>query len=94
MTEGKTQHKTTYEELKDTVKQVYRQVKHLIKEGTARRIIIRDNEEERTMLDIPMVVGIAGTVLASYTLPLISAIAFYLFGLNDVSIFVERATKD
>lgn len=94
MTESQAHHKTTYEELKGTASQVFRRIKHLIREGTARRVIVHDNEEDRVMLDIPLVAGIAGTVLASYSVPLISAIGFYLFGLNDVSIIVERAKTD
>ena len=90
MTESKSHHKTTYEELSGSASHVFQQAKRLVKEGMARRMIVYDNEEERVMLDVPLAAGIAGTVMASWSVPLISAIALYLFGMNDVSIIVER----
>jgi|GEM_PF-5478835 len=94
MTEGKAHKSTTYEEITGSASHVFQQVKRLIREGVARRMIVYDNEEERVMLDVPLAAGIAGTVLASYSLPVISAIAFYLFGMNDVSIIVERKKEE
>lgn len=38
-------------------------VKRLIREGNVRRIIIR-NEEGRTLIEVPLTLGVVGTVLA------------------------------
>lgn len=52
------------EEFKLNGDQVVKKVKELIKEGNARRIIIK-NEKGDTIIEIPVTVGVIGTVFAA-----------------------------
>ena len=60
-------------------------VKELIREGNVRRIII-DNEEGRTLIEIPLTVGVVGAVL----LPVWAAIGAIAALVANCSIEVER----
>jgi hypothetical protein len=58
-----------YEEFKVKGKELLQKVEELIKEGNARRIIIKD-EKGRTYLEIPVTIGILGAVCA----PILAAV--------------------
>lgn len=60
-------------------------VKQLVHEGNVRRVIIK-NEEGRTLIEIPLTVGVVGTVLA----PVWAAVGALATLLADCSIVVER----
>ena len=51
------------EEFKVSGEQVVEKVKELIKEGNARRIIIK-NEKGETVIEIPVTIGVIGAILA------------------------------
>lgn len=68
--------------------QVLRKVKELIREGNVRRISIR-NEEGRTLLEIPMSLGVVGAVLA----PTFAAVGAVAALVTNCSIVVERADE-
>ncbi|MGD2067902.1 MAG: DUF4342 domain-containing protein [Gemmatimonadota bacterium] len=68
--------------------QVLRKVKELIREGNIRRISIR-NEEGRTLLEIPMSLGVVGAVLA----PTFAAVGAVAALVTNCSIVVERADE-
>lgn len=73
------EHRVPGEQLLDTVKKI-------IKEGNARRITIR-NDEGRTLLEIPLTVGLAGAWLA----PTFAAVGAVAALVTNCSILVERA---
>ena len=55
--------KVTSEEFKLDGDQLIAKVKELIKEGNVRRVIIK-NEEGRTMIELPLTLGVVGTIVA------------------------------
>jgi len=57
-------------ELKINGKELLAKIEELIKEGNARRIIIKD-EKGRTYIEIPVTLGVIGVVLA----PIMAAVA-------------------
>ena len=58
-----------YEEFKVKGKELLEKVEELIKEGNARKIIIKD-DKGRTYLEIPVTIGIIGAVCA----PILAAV--------------------
>ena len=51
------------EEFKIDGDQLVAKIKELIKEGNIRRVIIK-NEEGRTMIELPLTLGLVGTIVA------------------------------
>jgi Domain of unknown function (DUF4342) len=72
------QHKVTGEKLLQTVK-------HLVHEGSVRRIILKD-DADRTIVEIPFTVGVVGAVL----LPVWVALGAIAALAADFTIEVER----
>ena len=77
------------EEIKVTGEAVVARVKELIHEGKIRRIIIK-TEDGRTLVEIPLTVGIVGGVLTAFLAPLLAAIAAIGALVARLSIIVER----
>ncbi len=71
-----TDERTVVEELKLQGNQVLGQIRDLIHEGNVRRITIK-NDEGRTVLEIPLTIGVAGALLVP-TLAAIGAVAALL----------------
>lgn len=81
--------KTFFEEIKGTASEVIRQVRRLIKEGNARRLIIQ-NKKGKVLFQTQLTAGVAGTALVTAMAPVVSAISMFALFLNDVKIIVER----
>jgi hypothetical protein len=80
--------KSVTEEIKVQAEDLFEAINKLIREGTVRRITLVRND--RTLLDIPLAVGMgAGVVLAMY-LPVISALAGIGVLLSGATLRVER----
>lgn len=60
-------------------------VKEIIKEGNARRIIIK-NENEETIVEFPLTIGAIGVVLA----PVLAAVGAIAALATDCTIIVEK----
>lgn len=73
------------EEFKVDGPKLIEKIKDLIREGNIRRIIIK-NEEGKTVMEIPLTVGVIGVVLAP-TLAAVGAIAALV---SKCTIIVER----
>ncbi|MGD8278153.1 MAG: DUF4342 domain-containing protein [Gemmatimonadota bacterium] len=73
------------EEHKVRGEQVIEKVRELIHEGNVRRIIIR-NEEGGTLIEIPLTVGVVGTLLA----PVWAALGAIAALVGHCSIVVEK----
>jgi hypothetical protein len=73
------------EEYSVTGEGVVAKVKELVHEGTIRRLIIR-NEEGRTLLEVPLTLGVVGAILAP-TWAAIGAIAALV---TNCTLVVER----
>jgi len=63
-------------------------IKELVHEGNIRRISIK-NEEGRTLIDIPLTVGVAGAVL----LPVWAAIGAIAALVSDCTVVVEKVEE-
>ncbi len=70
--------KVSGEELLKTVKQ-------LIKEGNARRIIIK-NEEGKTLIEVPLTIGALGALIA----PILAAVGAIAALVSNCTIIVEK----
>ncbi|MBN2861517.1 MAG: DUF4342 domain-containing protein [Bacteroidales bacterium] len=64
-------------------------VKEIIKEGNARRIIIR-NDKDETIVEFPVTVGAIGVVLA----PVFAALGAIAALVTDCTIIVEKREPD
>lgn len=84
-----TDERTVVEELKLQGSQVLGQIRDLIHEGNVRRITIK-NDEDRTVLEIPLTIGVAGALLVP-TLAAIGAVAALL---TECSIEVVKVIPD
>lgn len=79
------QKKTAKEEFKVNGEQLLAKVKEIIKEGNVRRLIIKE-KSGKTLIEIPVTVGVVGIVIAP-TLAAIGAIAALV---TECTIVVER----
>lgn len=85
--------KTFTEELKGTASEIINQVKKIIKEGNARRLLIKD-ENGKVLFQTQLTAGIAGTALITAMAPIVSAISMFALFMNDVKIIVEKYPDD
>ena len=80
-----TKAKTTTEEFKVSGDQLLKKVKDLIHQGNIRRITIKD-QQGKTILIIPLSIGVIGAVLA----PPLAAIGAVAALITECTITVER----
>jgi hypothetical protein len=78
--------KTWTEEIKTTGEELVSKTKELLHEGNVRRIIIKD-EEDKTIIEVPLTLGVVGAVL----LPTLAAIGAIAALVADCTIVVEKA---
>jgi acyl-CoA reductase-like NAD-dependent aldehyde dehydrogenase len=76
------------EEFKITGDQVLTKIKELLHEGNIRRITLK-NEEGRTLIEIPLTLGVVGAIL----LPVWAAIGAVAALATRCSILVERSEQ-
>lgn len=81
--------RTFTEEIKGSVSEIIQQVKKLVREGNARRIMIK-NKKGKVLFQSQLTVGVAGTALLTSLAPVISAISMFALFMNDVKVVVER----
>ena len=73
------------EEFRTTGDELLGKTKELIHQGNIRRLIIK-NEEGRTLIEIPLTIGLIGAAL----LPVLAAVGAIAALATDCSIVVER----
>lgn len=88
-----TKKKTTFEEIKTTGSELLDRLKELADQGNTRRAIIRNNKG-KTLLEVPLTVGVAGAGALSILTPFLSAIGFFALMLTDCTLVVERYDDD
>jgi hypothetical protein len=76
--------KTVREEFKINGEQLLKKVKELVHEGNIRRVIVK--QEDRTILEIPLTLGVAG-ILVAPTLAALGAVAALV---SECTIIVEK----
>ena len=77
--------KVRTEEIQTTGEELIAKVKELVREGNIRRIIIK-NEEGKTLIEIPLTLGVVGAVL----LPVLAAVGAVAALVADCTIVVEK----
>lgn len=80
--------KVRTEEFRVSGEEVLGKIKELIREGNVRRVAIK-NEEGRTLIDIPLMLGVVGAVLA----PQAAAIGAIAALVTDCTIVIEKAEE-
>lgn len=81
--------KTITEEVTGTVSEIIAQVKKLVREGNARRVMI-ENKDGKVVFQSQLTVGLAGTVALAVISPLLTAIGTFALFMKDMKIIVER----
>ena len=81
--------KSKYESFKVSGEELLSKVKEIIKEGNARRIIIK-NDKDEIILEFPLTIGAIGVVLA----PIFAAVGTLAALATNCTIIVEKRTKD
>jgi len=80
--------KTVKEEIKVQAQDLFQTINDVIREGTARRVTI--TRKGRTLLDIPLVAGVAASTVLALYLPFISAMVAVGALLGGCSVHIER----
>ena len=80
--------KSTKEEFKVSGEELLAKVKQIVHEGNVRRLIIKD-KDGRTMIEIPLTVGVVGIVLA----PVLAAVGAIAALVTECTILVERTEE-
>jgi hypothetical protein len=80
---------TLFEELTGTVDQIIHEIKRLIKEGNARRLIIK-NKEGKTVLELTLTAGVAGSALLGGMAPVASILGAFVMYLNEMDVIIEK----
>lgn len=88
VTEEEDSERISTEEFKVKGEQLVESVKNLIQEAGVRRIVVQQ-KDGRVLIEIPMVVGLAGILL----LPTYSALALIAALVTECSIVVERSVE-
>jgi hypothetical protein len=78
-----------HEDFKVSGEDLLKKVKELIREGNVRRIIIKD-KEQKTIVEIPLTLGVVGALLA----PPLAAVGAIAALVTDCTITVVRETAD
>ncbi len=73
------------EEFKVNGEDLLKSVKKIINEGNVRRIIIK-NKEDKTIMELPLTIGVVGALLA----PILAAVGAVAALVTECTIIVER----
>lgn len=87
--EAKQKAKHIFEEVQGGVNEIIASIREFIKEGSARRLIIK-NKEGEVVFQTQLAVGVGGAALVGAMAPVISAIGMFAMFINDYQILVER----
>ena len=78
----------TTEEFKISGDDLVKKVKEIIKEGNARKIIIK-NEQKETLMEIPLTFAMVGAVIA----PILAAVGALAALVTNCTIIIEKRVK-
>lgn len=82
------EHKPRTEEFEVSGDMLVAKIKELLHEGNIRRISVR-NEEGRTLIDIPLTIGVVGVILA----PQLAALGAIAALLTHATLVVEKVEE-
>jgi hypothetical protein len=80
--------KTWTEEIQTTGEELVAKVKELVHEGNVRRVIVKD-EESKTLIEIPLTLGVVGALLV----PVAAALGAIAALVTDCTIVVEKVEE-
>lgn len=89
----KEEKKTISEEIQGTISEIIGQIKKLIREGNARRVIVK-NKKGKILFQSQLTIGAAGATFFVVYAPILSAIATILLLATEVTVIVERFESD
>jgi hypothetical protein len=81
--------KSNHESFKVSGDEILTKVKEIIKEGNARRIIIK-NDKDETIMEFPLTIGAIGVVLA----PIFAAVGTLAALATNCTIVVEKRNEE
>ena len=87
--EAKQKAKYIFDEVQGGVNEIISKIREFIKEGSARRLIIK-NKEGEVVFQTQLAFGVGGAALVGAMAPVISAIGMFAMFINDYQILVER----
>ncbi|MDJ0649886.1 MAG: DUF4342 domain-containing protein [Xenococcaceae cyanobacterium MO_188.B19] len=92
-TETDTKAKVSIEEFKISGDVLVGKIKELIAQSNVRRIIIK-NEEGNTLIEIPMTVGVIGSVLSAVFFPVVAAVGVIGAMVTHLTLVIERQESE
>ena len=91
--ETKSKAKRIYQEVQGGVNEVISAIREMIKEGSARRLIIK-NKEGEVVFQTQLTFGVGGAALIGAMAPVVSAIGMFAMFINDYQILVEKEVSE
>lgn len=85
--------KVSAEEFKISGDVLVTKIKELIAQGNIRRIIIK-NEKSHTLIEIPMTVGVIGSVISAVLFPVVAAVGVIGAMVAHLTVVIERQETD
>ncbi|WP_218080156.1 DUF4342 domain-containing protein [Anthocerotibacter panamensis] len=79
-----------FEEFTVAGNQLVEKVKELLEEGNVRRVIIKDRNSDKTLLEVPLTLGMAGAGLTLFAAPVLAGIGALAAVVTQVRIIIER----
>ena len=92
-TEREANEQVTVEEFKISGDVLGAKIKELIHQGNIRRIILK-NEEGQTLIEIPMTVGVIGSVISAALFPVIAAVGVIGAMVARLTVVIERIESE
>ncbi|TVQ66127.1 MAG: DUF4342 domain-containing protein [Balneolaceae bacterium] len=80
---------TVFEEIQGTLEEIIGQIKRLIREGNARRVIVQ-GKNGRILFQSQLTMSAAGAAFFVFYAPVLSAIATIVLLANEVKVIVEK----
>ncbi|MEM8557002.1 MAG: DUF4342 domain-containing protein [Bacteroidota bacterium] len=90
--EAKAVSERTLQEVKVAGSQLVDKVRDLIEEGNVRRIAIK--KDDRTLLEIPLTVGVGAGAAAVLLTPMLAALGAIAALVTDITLVIERDDAD
>ncbi len=80
---------TLFEELRSSGSRLLNEIRRIIDEGNARRIVV-ENKNGKKLFEAPLTISSVGAGGIFLLHPVVSSVAAFVMFTNDVRIFVER----
>ena len=81
--------KPIMEEIQGTVSEIKSQIRRLISEGNARKVVVK-NRNNKVLFQSQLTIGVAGTAFLAFYAPVLTALSTLLLYASDVRVFVEK----